>query len=149
MRESAQKLGQEEEKHFVHHSFNDNNVLDIPKSLKTRDDLAEPQRNESTFFPSKTRYHFARVFLDLMNLASKLLRVRGRLAFWLPVHRLEYDNFSLKLYSKIMENRYSDEVVPRHPCMDLVYNCEQKLSGDLSRLCSRRKLQINVIFCIL
>lgn len=46
-------------------------------------------------YPEKTRYNIATVYLDLLNLAVKLLRVGGRLAFWFPVIRSELVFFYL------------------------------------------------------
>uniref|UniRef100_A0A914H111 tRNA (guanine(10)-N(2))-methyltransferase TRMT11 n=1 Tax=Globodera rostochiensis TaxID=31243 RepID=A0A914H111_GLORO len=40
-------------------------------------------------FPEKQKYAMSNVFLDLMDLAARLLRPGGRLAFWFPVCRSE------------------------------------------------------------
>ncbi|XP_037533036.1 tRNA (guanine(10)-N2)-methyltransferase homolog [Nematolebias whitei] len=41
----------------------------------------------------------------------------GRLVYWLPVYRPEY----------------SEEVIPVHPCLRIISNCEQFLSTHTSR----------------
>ncbi|KAL3123183.1 hypothetical protein niasHT_010353 [Heterodera trifolii] len=68
-------------------------------------------------FPEKQKYAMSNVFLDLMDLSARLLRPGGRLAFWFPVCRSEY----------------SDRILPRMDCMQLVCNCEQTLAKDSSR----------------
>lgn len=40
-------------------------------------------------FPEKTVYNLSSVFLDLLDLSAKLLRIGGRIAFWFPVLREE------------------------------------------------------------
>ncbi|KAH7700369.1 Protein Y71F9AL.1 [Aphelenchoides avenae] len=40
-------------------------------------------------FPEKTVYNLSSVFLDLLDLSAKLLRIGGRVAFWFPVLREE------------------------------------------------------------
>ncbi|TMS10588.1 tRNA (guanine(10)-N2)-methyltransferase-like protein [Larimichthys crocea] len=41
----------------------------------------------------------------------------GRLVYWLPIYRPEY----------------CEEMVPLHPCLQLISNCEQTLSSHTSR----------------
>uniref|UniRef100_A0A915DU14 UPF0020 domain-containing protein n=1 Tax=Ditylenchus dipsaci TaxID=166011 RepID=A0A915DU14_9BILA len=68
-------------------------------------------------YPEKTKYGISSVYLDLINLAATLLRVGGRLAFWFPVFR----------------NEYTEDVLPKHKCMHLLYNCEQILTKESAR----------------
>eukprot|EP00037_Helgoeca_nana_P016674 m.156709 g.156709 ORF g.156709 m.156709 type:complete len:671 (+) comp23635_c1_seq2:246-2258(+) len=57
------------------------------------------------------------VYGDLLNFAARVLRPGGRLVYWLPVIQADYN----------------EAQVPRHPCLDLVANTEQSLSGKLAR----------------
>lgn len=41
------------------------------------------------FMPPTNKYELGEVFSDLLSLASRLLRVGGRLVFWLPIYRPE------------------------------------------------------------
>uniref|UniRef100_A0A3B3VQL6 tRNA (guanine(10)-N(2))-methyltransferase TRMT11 n=1 Tax=Poecilia latipinna TaxID=48699 RepID=A0A3B3VQL6_9TELE len=57
------------------------------------------------------------IFTDLLSFAAHHLVLGGRLVYWLPVHRPEY----------------CEEMVPVHPCLLLISNCEQTLSSHTSR----------------
>jgi tRNA (guanine10-N2)-methyltransferase len=80
----------------------------------------EETERQPGHFPEKTVYSLSDVFLDLLNLSAKLLRVGGRVGFWFPIARDEYN----------------ENVLPRHPSLHLVANCEQ----ILTKKCSRRLL---------
>ncbi|XP_078665562.1 tRNA (guanine(10)-N(2))-methyltransferase TRMT11-like [Branchiostoma floridae x Branchiostoma belcheri] len=67
--------------------------------------------------PTKTAYTLSDLLTDLLNYAAKHLVIHGRLVYWLPVYRPDY----------------SEKILPRHPCLRLVSNCEQVLSTDISR----------------
>ncbi|XP_026875090.2 tRNA (guanine(10)-N2)-methyltransferase homolog isoform X2 [Electrophorus electricus] len=67
--------------------------------------------------PVSMVYHLSDVFADLLNFAAYHLVLGGRLVYWLPVYRPEY----------------CEEMVPLHPCLRLVSNCEQTLSSHTSR----------------
>ncbi|XP_043919918.1 tRNA (guanine(10)-N2)-methyltransferase homolog isoform X2 [Protopterus annectens] len=67
--------------------------------------------------PASVTYHLGDIFVDLLNFAAKHLVNDGRLVYWLPVYKPEY----------------TDQIVPRHPCLKLVSNCEQTLSSHTSR----------------
>ncbi|KAM3728891.1 tRNA (guanine(10)-N2)-methyltransferase [Dirofilaria immitis] len=68
-------------------------------------------------YPEKAKYSISSTFLDLIDLAGKLLVVGGRLLFWFPV----------------FDDEYSEAILPRHDAMKLIYNCEQSLSRRYSR----------------
>eukprot|EP00041_Stephanoeca_diplocostata_P022337 m.531545 g.531545 ORF g.531545 m.531545 type:complete len:712 (-) comp22037_c0_seq5:123-2258(-) len=57
------------------------------------------------------------VFGDLLAFAAQFLVLHGRLAYWLPV----------------IKGEYSEDQVPVHPCLSVVANCEQPLSGRMAR----------------
>ncbi|GMR33777.1 hypothetical protein PMAYCL1PPCAC_03972, partial [Pristionchus mayeri] len=76
-----------------------------------------PGSEHHQHFPEKARYSLASVFSDLVDLAASRLRVGGRVSFWFPVIRDEY----------------CTDVLPCHPAMKLVENCEQTLTLKTSR----------------
>ncbi|ETE65965.1 tRNA guanosine-2'-O-methyltransferase TRM11-like protein, partial [Ophiophagus hannah] len=57
------------------------------------------------------------IIFDLLKFAAKYLVLGGRLVYWLPVYKPEY----------------TEEIIPQHPCLKLVSNCEQTLSNHTSR----------------
>ncbi|XP_048882801.1 tRNA (guanine(10)-N2)-methyltransferase homolog [Brienomyrus brachyistius] len=67
--------------------------------------------------PVSMAYHLSDIFSDLLSFAAHCLVIGGRLVYWLPVYRPEY----------------REEIVPLHPCLRLVSNCEQTLSSHTSR----------------
>ncbi|VTJ61492.1 Hypothetical predicted protein [Marmota monax] len=67
--------------------------------------------------PVSLSYHLSDMFFDLLNFAAETLVLGGRLVYWLPVYTPEY----------------TEEMVPWHPCLKLISNCEQKLSSHTSR----------------
>jgi tRNA (guanine10-N2)-methyltransferase len=76
-------------------------------------------------------YEGKKVFWDLMELASRVLRVGGRLVFLLPTERELYDPESL----------------PSHPRLELVANSENILSRKISRrLITMVKLENTQVF---
>jgi len=68
-------------------------------------------------FPEQKAYHLDDVFKDLLTFAVRSLVVGGRLVYWLPVYK----------------NDYSPDVIPTHPFLKLIYNCEQVLNGHSAR----------------
>lgn len=73
--------------------------------------------NEFHGYPEKRPYEISSAFLDLMDLGAHLLRPYGRLVFWFPVCKSEY----------------SERILPRNECMQLLYNCEQSLTKESAR----------------
>lgn len=67
--------------------------------------------------PVSMAYHLSDIFTDLLNFAAHHLVMGGRLVYWLPIYRPEY----------------CEEMVPLHPCLRLISNCEQTLSSHTSR----------------
>lgn len=67
--------------------------------------------------PVSQAYHLSDIFIDLLNFSAHHLVIGGRVVYWLPVYRPEY----------------CEEMVPLHPCLQLISNCEQTLSSHTSR----------------
>ncbi|XP_076136381.1 tRNA (guanine(10)-N(2))-methyltransferase TRMT11 isoform X1 [Alosa pseudoharengus] len=67
--------------------------------------------------PVSMEYRLSDIFTDLLNFAAHHLVMGGRLVYWLPIYRPEY----------------CEEMIPLHPCLSLVSNCEQVLSTHTSR----------------
>ena len=73
---------------------------------------------EERKYPGRgARYERDLVFDELLNFAAETLLLNGRLVYWLPV----------------IQDEYNDDQVPLHPCLHLISNCEQPLSGKLAR----------------
>uniref|UniRef100_A0A673CNY8 tRNA (guanine(10)-N(2))-methyltransferase TRMT11 n=1 Tax=Sphaeramia orbicularis TaxID=375764 RepID=A0A673CNY8_9TELE len=72
---------------------------------------------DESHVPVSQEYHLSDIFSDLLNFSAHHLVMGGRLVYWLPVYRPEY----------------CEEMVPLHPCLRLISNCEQTLSSHTSR----------------
>lgn len=68
-------------------------------------------------FPSKIEYGLNEIIKDLMWFSSKHLKLYGRLLFWVPVFRQDYN----------------DAQMARHSCFKLIGNCEQVLTTFTAR----------------
>ncbi|XP_042860219.1 tRNA (guanine(10)-N2)-methyltransferase homolog isoform X1 [Penaeus japonicus] len=96
------------------------------KNLKVNEEGVKQQVPAAQHFPSKISYSLSDVFRDLINFAATHMVIGGRLVFWLPVFREDYH----------------DGLVPSHPCMELISNCEQVLTVHSSRrLITLRKMR--------
>ncbi|KTF71839.1 hypothetical protein cypCar_00034499 [Cyprinus carpio] len=82
-------------------------------------DIIKPPEDFSgeSHIPVSMAYHLSDIFADLLNFAAHHLVLGGRLIYWLPIYRPEY----------------CEEMVPLHPCLTLISNCEQTLSSHTSR----------------
>ncbi|XP_071536651.1 tRNA (guanine(10)-N(2))-methyltransferase homolog [Panulirus ornatus] len=87
------------------------------KEPKTSDDGTKQHSSSTQHFPSKITYSLSDVFRDLINFAATHLVIGGRLVFWLPVFREDYH----------------ENLVPSHPCLELLFNSEQVLTVHSSR----------------
>ncbi|VDM69182.1 unnamed protein product [Strongylus vulgaris] len=91
-----------------------------------KDHWTLPSSDHQTHFPEKAPYPLEKTFTDLCDLAASVLLVGAKLSFWFPV---------------ILES-YSEACLPFHPCLELLANCEQRLSLKTSRrLLVYRKLR--------
>ncbi|CAG9537042.1 unnamed protein product [Cercopithifilaria johnstoni] len=85
--------------------------------IKGKESWIVKNTEHAIHYPEKAKYSISSTFLDLIDLASKLLVVGGRLLFWFPV----------------FHDEYSEAILPKHDAMKLIYNCEQSLSRRYSR----------------
>ncbi|XP_074920021.1 tRNA (guanine(10)-N(2))-methyltransferase TRMT11 isoform X5 [Chelonoidis abingdonii] len=79
--------------------------------------LKATERGTENHISISSNYHLSDIFFDLLNSAAEYLVMGGRLVYWLPVYKPEY----------------TEEIIPRHPCLKLISNCEQMLSSHTSR----------------
>ncbi|CAJ0602217.1 unnamed protein product [Cylicocyclus nassatus] len=82
-----------------------------------KDHWTLPGSEHEAHFPEKAPYSLERTFTDLCDLAAAVLTIGGKLSFWFPV---------------ILES-YSEACLPYHPALELISNCEQRLSLKASR----------------
>ena len=85
-----------------------------------------PDHLREEHIPSCGFYPMAECMADLLDTAAHSLVINGRLVYFFPVALAED----------------CDEVLPRHPCLELVSNCRQVLNGTFSRrLITMRKVR--------
>uniref|UniRef100_A0A3B5MKW3 tRNA (guanine(10)-N(2))-methyltransferase TRMT11 n=1 Tax=Xiphophorus couchianus TaxID=32473 RepID=A0A3B5MKW3_9TELE len=82
-----------------------------------KDTIKSPDGYAESHVPVSQAYHLSDIFTDLLSFSAHHLVLGGRLVYWLPVHKPEY----------------CEEMVPLHPCLRLISNCEQTLSSHTSR----------------
>ncbi|XP_042323060.1 tRNA (guanine(10)-N2)-methyltransferase homolog isoform X2 [Sceloporus undulatus] len=75
------------------------------------------ERGTENHISISSNYHLSDILFDLLKFAAEYLVIGGRLVYWLPVYKPEY----------------TEEIIPRHPCLKLISNCEQTLSSHTSR----------------
>ncbi|XP_067402816.1 tRNA (guanine(10)-N2)-methyltransferase homolog isoform X2 [Emydura macquarii macquarii] len=75
------------------------------------------ERGTENHISISSNYHLSDIFFDLLNFAAEYLLMGGRLVYWLPVYKPEY----------------TEKIIPWHPCLKLISNCEQMLSSHTSR----------------
>ncbi|XP_075059127.1 tRNA (guanine(10)-N(2))-methyltransferase TRMT11 isoform X2 [Mixophyes fleayi] len=92
-------------------------IRESTRKTGTQKEIMKTDQFPESHVPVQLTYHLNDIFLDLLNFAAEFLVVGGRLVYWLPVYKPEY----------------TEEVVPRHPCLKLISNCEQMLSSHTSR----------------
>eukprot|EP00124_Ichthyophonus_hoferi_P003605 Ihof_evm3s323 gene=Ihof_evmTU3s323 len=76
-----------------------------------------PKDMRGSHIPQTVRYSLAEVLNDVLEFGAKYLRMNGRLVYWMPVCKLDY----------------KDEMLPEHPSLTLVSNCENPMAGRWSR----------------
>ncbi|CDS41596.1 tRNA guanosine 2' O methyltransferase TRM11 [Echinococcus multilocularis] len=77
-----------------------------------------PVPHDLPHFPHKENYPLQEIFGDLLELASLLLKPRGRLVFWVPLSKSKYNG---------------PHCLPTHPRFELISVCEQALNRGTSR----------------
>ncbi|KFO62370.1 tRNA (guanine(10)-N2)-methyltransferase [Corvus brachyrhynchos] len=93
-------------------------IREAPRRMGSQKETVKSveRSTENHFFVSSS-YHLSDIFFDLLKFAAEHLVMGGRLVYWLPIYRPEY----------------TEEIIPRHPCLKLISNCEQMLSSHTSR----------------
>jgi tRNA (guanine10-N2)-methyltransferase len=115
------------DKHFRQHSpYFDAIVCDPPYGIragarKTGSRLEDPrpilEEHRHDHIAQTQPYPVSEVMEDLLDMASKNLRLDGRLVYIIP----SFSDFN------------PDVDLPRHPCLQLVHSCYQPLSIELGR----------------
>eukprot|EP01135_Chromosphaera_perkinsii_P003326 Nk52_evm26s240 gene=Nk52_evmTU26s240 len=67
--------------------------------------------------PQTVKYELPDILNDLLDFAAKSLVIQGRLVYWIPVYREDYDPSSL----------------PKHPCLEVLADSEQALTMKWAR----------------
>uniref|UniRef100_A0A8C5MH21 tRNA (guanine(10)-N(2))-methyltransferase TRMT11 n=1 Tax=Leptobrachium leishanense TaxID=445787 RepID=A0A8C5MH21_9ANUR len=92
-------------------------IRESTRKTGTQKEIMKTELFPESHIPVQLNYHLSDIFSDLLNFAAEFLNTGGRLVYWLPVYRPEY----------------TEEVIPQHPCLKLISNCEQTLSSHTSR----------------
>ncbi|XP_040575850.1 tRNA (guanine(10)-N(2))-methyltransferase homolog [Lepeophtheirus salmonis] len=82
-----------------------------------RENVSISEEHLPQHYPSKISYDLSEIIDDLLNFAATHLELGGRIAFWYPVNREEYNKKKL----------------PSNSSLKLCANCEQILSSHTSR----------------
>ncbi|VDD83877.1 unnamed protein product [Mesocestoides corti] len=77
-----------------------------------------PVPHDLPHYPHKENYPLQETFGDLLRIAERFLKPKGRLVFWVPVSKSNYTGPSS---------------LPAHPRLKLVAVCEQALNSRISR----------------
>ncbi|XP_069463607.1 tRNA (guanine(10)-N2)-methyltransferase homolog isoform X2 [Ambystoma mexicanum] len=92
-------------------------IREATRKTGSQKEILKTEACMDNHIPVSSNYHLSDIFSDLLNFSAEYLKRGGRLVYWLPVYRPEY----------------TEEVIPRHPCLKLISNCEQMLSSHTSR----------------
>jgi len=76
-----------------------------------------PEQYLDVHIPEKISYSLEQILEDLLNFSATRLTIGGRLVYWIPVIRQQYEA----------------ELLPSHPALSILYNCEQVLTSNASR----------------
>ncbi|XP_030371672.1 tRNA (guanine(10)-N2)-methyltransferase homolog [Scaptodrosophila lebanonensis] len=93
-------------------------IREATEKVETKGTAKENTRTpDMAHYPSTSHYSLQHLYTDLLEFASKHLKMEGRLVCWLPFHR----------------DDYSEELLPHHTHLQLVANSEQTLTGNTAR----------------
>lgn len=101
----------------------DSIITDPPYGIREATEKIEfkarkPSTNPNApHYPSTSSYNLTQLYGDLLNFSVKHLKIGGRLVCWIPYFR----------------DDYSENIIPKHDCLELIANSEQILSGCTSR----------------
>lgn len=104
--------------------------------IGTEKDYEIPEDLLDKHFPAKLKYTIDDIYIDLMELADKHLRIGGRILFWVPYSKPNDEDPRNKFYkanSKIVTFEEIEERF-RHPSLKLASFGEQKLTEKYSRI---------------
>ncbi|XP_078505053.1 tRNA (guanine(10)-N(2))-methyltransferase TRMT11 [Lissotriton helveticus] len=92
-------------------------IREATRKTGSQKEIIKTEICQDSHIPVSSNYHLSDIFSDLLHFSAEYLTRGGRLVYWLPVYRPEY----------------TEEIIPRHPCLKLISNCEQTLSSHTSR----------------
>ncbi|KAL9864860.1 tRNA (guanine(10)-N(2))-methyltransferase TRMT11 isoform 2-T2 [Geothlypis trichas] len=93
-------------------------IREAPRRMGSQKETVKSvERSAENHFFVSSSYHLSDIFFDLLKFGAEYLVMGGRLVYWLPIYRPEY----------------TEDIIPRHPCLKLISNCEQLLSSHTSR----------------
>ncbi|XP_005101497.1 tRNA (guanine(10)-N2)-methyltransferase homolog [Aplysia californica] len=92
-------------------------IRESAAKIATVDESQVKEVEGAPHYPQKAQYNIGDIYKDLLNFAAKFLELGGRLVYWLPIFRPEYQESN----------------IPQHPCLRLESNCEQPLNLSISR----------------
>nr|XP_033792994.1 tRNA (guanine(10)-N2)-methyltransferase homolog isoform X3 [Geotrypetes seraphini] len=92
-------------------------IRESTKKTGSHKEILKTDAFPESHIPALLNYGLSDILLDLLKFAAQYLVKSGRLVYWLPVYKPEY----------------TEEIIPQHPCLKLISNCEQILSSHTSR----------------
>lgn len=104
--------------------------------IGTEKDYEIPEDLLDKHFPAKLDYSIDDIYIDLMKLADKHLRIGGRILFWVPYSKPTDEDPRNKFYKANSKTVSFEEIDKRfrHPSLKLVSFGEQKLTEKYSRI---------------
>ncbi|GFU47395.1 hypothetical protein NPIL_82442 [Nephila pilipes] len=117
-------------------SFFDAIITDPPYGIResterigTEKDYKIPEHLALNHIPSKVTYSLQDIIEDLLHFSSILLKLHGRLVFFMPCVNTDFDK----------------KYLPQHPCLKLLSYSKQPLTGHSSRyLITMEKIKENL-----
>ncbi|XP_021957972.1 tRNA (guanine(10)-N2)-methyltransferase homolog [Folsomia candida] len=89
----------------------------IGPSRPQKPDFKIKEEHLEKHIPAKQDYSLTEIFRDLMDFAVHQLEIGGRLVYWIPISRPDYE----------------EDKLPKNPCLQLLFNTEQIFNSVASR----------------